>query len=603
MPQTPDPSGQKPTNPFFSNLIIPGKSQGMMADVQLNTSSAKVAFDDLEKLFKKLTKSMGADWDDFTNESLKKQETLFRALGMKQDEHKAKITRLKNEALSAIEEERKKKLDSLAEEMKTAEGNAARMKQLESEKLATETKAISDKANIESSVKKNLARETGMGGILRGMTSDIGAKVGGPIGGIISGAGELLTNPYALGAMAIFEMFKTKAAFTSTGATLAGAGFKLGSGAGVGLNFDQRLFGANPFGRLNQALSQDEQKAIIAQMAGSRTMIGQTQTAGGFDAVRNNLGLFANILPDAAKDMELMVDATKNLGMSQKDITNTFVSSRVNAERLKVTQLDAIKTQMDMAKVLRNLTNDGALAANTLSNITDYLNAIGASEAEKQRIGVAVATGAANLTLSQLTGMFAFTHGGKIANPLEMFGSKPVGGIGPVMPGAIDNPFQLMGSFLTQVGGQFKNPTQRMFAAEQLQKEFLPGLRLQDIPKFFDLAQDMMKPGANPADFQKRFEALEQKTPQVAMAEGIKTLSEIVDPIKRLENVFTNFWSFVDDRINKVIQSFPGHKLFSIGHQTGQWIDKNILHRPDHTGNPTSEGRWKDSKGNWHTPH
>lgn len=600
----PDPSGQKPTNPFLSNLIIPGQSQAMKADVQLNTSSAKVAFDDLEKLFKKLTKNMGSDWDDFTNESLKKQETLFRALGMKQDEHKAKITRLKNEALSAIDEEKKKKLESLDAEMKTAEGNSARMRQLESDKIAATSKALHDTANIESSVKKNLARETGILGMFRGKTADIGAKVGGPIGGIISGAGELLTNPYALGAMAIFEMFKTKAAFTSTGATLAGAGFKLGSGAGVGLNFDQRLFGANPFGRLNQALSQDEQKAIIAQMAGSRTMIGQTQQAGGFEAVRNNLGLFANILPDAAKDMELMVDATKDLGMSQKDITNTFVSSRVNAERLKVTQLDAIKTQMDMAKVLRNLTNDGALAASTLSNITDYLNAIGASEAEKQRIGVAVATAGANLTLPQLAGMFAFTHGGRMGTPDQLLGNSPMSGIGPRMPGAIDNPFQLLGGFLTKVGSQFKgNATAQMFAANQLQTEFLPGLRLQDTPKFFALAKDMMTGGISQEEFGKRFQALEQKTPQVAMAEGIKTLSEIVDPIKRLENIFTNFWSFVDDRINKVIQSFPGHKLFSIGHTAGQWVDKNILHRPDHTGNPTSEGRWKDSSGNWHTPH
>lgn len=609
MPNPQDPSGQKPSNPF---IWTPGQPTEMKADAIVDTSSAKVAFKDLEQLFKQMMKSMGNDWDNVTNESLKKQEKLYNAIGDKQNAHRAMVIRLKNEAVAAIEEEKDKKLAALDMQIRAEQDNANKVKQLEQEKLAISTKVESEKADIEKKTVRELSRETGLGGLIRGKTANAGAMIGGPMGGLISGAGEMLANPYALGAMALFEMFKTKAAFTKTGAELAGAGFGLGSGAGVGLNFATKLFSptmAGPFGRLGQALSQGEQQAIIGQMATSRTMIEQTKGTGGFEEVRNNLGLFANILPDAAKDMEIMTDATKNLGMTQKDITNTFVSSRVNAEQLKITQLDAIKTQMDMAKALRNLTNDGAVAASTLSNITDYLNSIGANEAEKQRIGVSVAQAGANLTLPQMAGMLSFTKG---INPMSkdmeksLFGENGRGGI---LGKEGTGPFQLLGSFLTKVGDQFKNnPMAKIFAADQLRQQYLPGLRLQDTPQFFQLTADLQKGGMSQEEYARRFADLEKKTPQVAMVEGLKTLSEIVDPIKRIENVFSNFWTMVDDKINHIFQMLGKASPFNIFKGIGS--TKNIArstgvsaHMSDTTGSPTSEGRYQDSKGNWHTPH
>jgi hypothetical protein len=578
------PSGQPlQPNPFFNQ-----QQQNLKAGLTIDTSSSQRAFEDLEKLFKKMMRGMGADWDDVSNASLKQQERLYRAIGDKQNEHRAMVTRIKNETLAAIEEEKHAHLAMLDQR---ASAERMTQEQIEKERTSIALKADNERKNIEDKTRKNLAKETGVGGLIRGKTAEVGAAVGGPIGGLISGAGELLTNPYALGAMAIFEMFKTKAAFTTTGAQLAGAGFGLGSGAGVGLDFAQKLFGANPFGRLNQALSQGEQQAIIAQMAGSRTMVDQAR-GGGFTAIRNNLGLFANILPDAAKDMEIMTDATKNLGMSQRDVTNAFVSSRVNAERLKITQLDAIRTQMDMAKALRNLTNDGTVAASTLSNVTDYLNAIGASESEKQRIGLSIAQAGANLTLPQMAGMFAFTNG-RMPTEHDLFGTAATG-FGPRNQGIVDNPFTLLGGFLAKVGDQFKNnPTARMFAASQLQTQFLPGLRLQDTPRFFELAQDMMKGRISQDVFGKRFQALEEKTPQVAMAEGIKTLSEIVDPIKRLENVFTNFWTMVDDKINMVLQKFNITPVKWAGN-AADWVKQHMGRKPD-ASHPSKNG----GTGSW----
>lgn len=575
------PNGQPISNPFANQ-------QSTSTNLTISTQSAQAALADFSKLLENLTKNFTLDWDKATNESLSKQERFYRAIGDKENERRASIARYKNEALSAIDVETKAKLASIDEQMKA--GKLAHG-QAEKEKTTLVMKAAQERKQIESKSTSAIAREGGIGGFIRNNAASFGASIGGPVGGLISSAGSLLTNPYALGAMAILEMLNTRAAFASTGAHLANAGARLGSSTGAGLDFTTKLFGQNAFGGLGQALSQGEQREIVAQMTSSRTMIDQTKSPDGFEAIRNNLGLFANVLPDASKEMELFTDATKNLGLTQHDVTDLFVSSRINAERLKITQLDAIKTQMDMAKALRNLTNDGAVASSMLYNISGYLTSIGASEAEKQRIGVSVAQAGGNLSLPQIAGMFAFTHNGKIPGPEDLFGEgKMLGNNGT-------GPFELMGSFLTKVGQQFKNPTQRMFAANQMQQEFLPGLRLQDLPHFFDLTQEMMGGKINSAQFAKEFKGLEGKTPQAAMADGIQMLTQIVDPIKRLENVFSNFWTMVDEKVNQIFAKLGKAMPFNIFKGLGK-VDKNILHKPD--GSHPSEGTGSSgTSGSW----
>jgi hypothetical protein len=545
------PSGQPlPSNPLLS------QSQGPSSTASIDTGSAKKAFTELQKVLDDIMKSFGGNWEKITNDRLKAEERFYRAVGDKAKERQIMLQRYSQEAIDAIENEKRAHLDSL---------NSQKLGKEELEKRKTDItrKAAEERANVEKETAKKLAQDRGIGGIIRGKAETVSQVLGGgTLGGLVTGAADLIANPAVAIPAAIvgslLEMGNTAAAFNRTGSQLAGAGFGLGTGGATGMNFATSLFG--PFaGRLGQALGADQQREIIGMMAGSRTMIDQARAGGGFGAIRGNLGLFANILPDATKEMELFTDATKTLGMSQRDITSTFVSSRVNAERLKITQLDAINVQIEMQKALRNITNDGAVAASVLSNITDYLNGIGASEAEKARIGLAVGQAGASLSLSSIAGMFAFTHGGRIPGPNELFG--PGGMLGNRGTGT----FGLLGSFLTQVGSQFRDPTQRMFAADQLRQQFLPGLRLQDIPKFFDLASSMMKPGANIADFEKQFRTLESKTPQVAMSEGIDRLSTIVAPIQRIENVFTNFWTMLDERWNKLLDAIhnPLH-LFHI---------------------------------------
>lgn len=533
------PSGQPlpPSNPLLSQ-------QDVSSTASVNTTQAQKAFADLQRVLDNIMKSFSGNWDKATNDRLKAEERFYRAVGDRAKERQVTLQRYSKEALASIEAEKRAGLDALNQQGLAKE-------ELEKKKTDITRKAAEDRANIEKETAKKLASDRGIlgvSGFIRDRASLIGDKIGGPIGGLISGAGNLITNPYALIAGTLLESLNTAAAFNKTGSQLASAGFKLGTGGATGIDFATQLFGG-PFGRLGQGISQDQQREMIGMMAGSRTMIDQARSGGGFGAIRSNLGLFANILPDASKEMELFTDATKSLGMSQRDITGTFVSSRVNAERLKITQIDAIHTQIEMQKALRNITNDGAVAASVLSNITDYLKGIGASEAEKSRIGLAIGQAGASLSLSSIAGMFAFTHGGKIPGPSELFG--PGGMLGNKGTGT----FGLLGSFLTQVGNQFHDPTQRMFAADQLRQQFIPGLRLQDIPKFFDLTNAMMQGNVSQKDFDKQFRALEGKTPQLAMAQGIDRLATIVDPIHRLENVFSNFWTMIDERWNKLLDA------------------------------------------------
>ena len=541
------PSGQpSPSNPF-------AQGQGMKADVSLSTGSAERTMADLQNVLEKTAKSFGVAFNATTKDTLKGQENFYKYIGDKENERRVALERYKRAAIDSIDEETKARIKSYEEEKHSQE-------EVSRYSAGLNKKAAEDKLHIGKETDKQLARSTGIGGVIRGVTSSLGGQIGGPIGGLISSAGNLLTNPYALAIGAILEMFNTKAAFTKTGIQLAGAGMPLGSGAGAGLGFATGLFNQSTFGfagNLGQALSASQQRDIIGTMAGSHTMIDQARAQGGFGAIVGNLGLFANVLPDASKEMELFTEATKDLGMSQKDIKNLFVSSRVNMKDVNITQLDSIRTQMEMQKSLRNITNDGVVAADVLGNVGKFLKSMGTmSEGERLRVTSGIASAGANFSLPQIAGMFAFTHGRMPNLSTEVFGENGVLAHGGV--------FGLMGGFLGKVGSQFKDPNQRLYAADQLRQQFMPGLRLQDVPKFFDIANAASQPGANMDDIAKRFKGLESHSFASLTAEGISNLANIVDPIQRLENVFSNFWTMLDERISNIITHIPGMSSFHL---------------------------------------
>jgi len=560
------PSGQPLSpNPFTQS------QQGMSANVSVNTQPAERAFADLQKVLDGLMKNFGVNWEKASHDGMAAQERFYSYIGDKQKERELALKRYSSEAISGIEKERDAAIAAL---------DAKKMAHEDFEKEKTRITDDAEKARKKIGEETDRKRKQSSG-VMQSIAKFAG-DAGGPFGGAISSQiTSMAEHPIAYlvsGAiMAGIEKSIVHAQFTRAGAGLAGAGFRLGAGASTAEAFDRALFGPGVAGgRFGAALSRDQQVQIMAQMAGSRTMIDQAR-GGGFGAISGNLGLFANILPDASKEMEIFTDATKDLGMSQKDITNTFVSSRVNADRLKITQLDAIATQMDMARALRNVTNDGVVAANVLYNITGYLNAIGASESEKIRIAGAVGQAGANLSFQTLYGMSTFLNDGKRPTFEGMFGTGAYGVAGSKV-GIMHDPFKTLGGFLTKIGGQFHDPNVRMLVASQLMDKYVPGLRMQDIPQFFNLAAAAMR-GDKGIDYGKEFEKLEKKTPQIAMAEGINTLVQIVAPIVRLENVFTNFWPMIDERINKLFDHFGIDTIKGLPKKMMDWVDMNIKHK------------------------
>ncbi len=525
------PNGQPISNPFAQ--------QGASTNLSINTAQAEKAMEDFQRVLSNTMKSFGGSWEKTVGDRLAAEERFYRAVGDKARARQVEVIRHKDELINKINDEAKAQIAAYEAEIKAGKKTQ--------DDLLKYKQSIADKTvSIEKDAQKKINEGGGFKGMI-GKVTEFAGGVGGPIGSTVAGAGNLVTNPYsaitALLAYVFEKTAATHAAFSASGSRLANAGFGIGTGSTSAEGLTGRLRGVVG----GFALSQAQETQMLESMSGSRTLIGQAKGRGGMEAFAGNLGLFANILPDVAAETALFTDATKSLGMSQKDISDMLVSSRVNADRLKTTQLDAIKVQLDMQKSLRNITNDGTVAASVLSNVSGYLDSIGASEAEKARIGLAVGQAGANLSLSQMAGMFAFTHNGKIPGPAEMFGE------GGVMKGT--GVFGLMGSFLNKVGSQFQDPTQRMYAADSLRQQYLPGLRLQDTPKFFDLTNAMMGGQISQEDFAKQFKDLEGKTPQAAMAAGIERLGEIVDPFTKLSNRISTFW----EELDKLFDKYFGH--------------------------------------------
>lgn len=546
------PSGQPlpPSNPLLS------QQQGVSSTASVNTGSAQKAFAELQRVLDDIMKSFTANWEKSSSDRLKAEERFYRAVGDKAKEQQAMLQRYSNETISAIEAEKKANLEALNQKGLAHE-------EFEKQKTDITRKADQDRLKIEQETARKIEQSKSILGRIGGGISTVGTQIGGPIGGLVSGIGNVITNPAEIIPAAlvgsIIEMLNTRAAFTVTGARLAGAGFGIGAGAGAGLDFTTGLFGNffDPTNKFGRSLSQSQQRDIISMMAGSRTMIDQARSSGGMDALRGNLGLFANILPDASKEMEIFTDATKTLGMSQKDISNTFMSSRVSAEKLKITQLDAIATQIEMQKALRNITNDGTVAASVLFNVGGFLKGIGTSEAERQRMTLGITQAGANLSLSSIAGMAAFVNG-KMPTATDLFGpGAPLqpGAFGPSGAGAglVNNPFGLMGAFFNKVGGQSKDPLQKLFAADALNRQFGLGLRTQDLPQFFNLADrlNIKGPGGiSDKEFSKNIEQLSKQAKALTI-EGMDKLVTSVSPLQQIEHILTNIWTALDKFLSR----------------------------------------------------
>ena len=527
------PDGQPLKNPFFAQ-----QSQGQQ-DISVNIKPAVQAFSDLQNILDNLSKNFGVTFQRATAENLKAQENFYKYIGDRESERRVGVERLKRAAIDSVNEELKAQLASYE-----AQARAAKMsqEQINKGKIDLASKTSQQIMNIE----REAAKKASPGFIGRAMESahGIGGQIGGPIGGVISSITNLASAPQlAIPAAiigAIIGIMDKRAAFTKTGLALSQAGL-----GGIGSNAAQDLgAGINDkmFVGLSRALSADQERSILEGMAGSNTLTRQAGTDSGINGIRGNLGLFANVLPDATKEMELFTEASKGLGMSQSDIQKVYFQTAKSAKDLKITQLDAITTQLTMQKALRNLTNDGTVAAATLDNVGTFFKEIGKSESERQRFTLGVGNAGANLSLSSMVGMLAFTRG---SGPTSSAMQSALFGEGGIMGAKGTGPFALMGEFFSKVGGNFKNPMEKIFAADSLNQQFGLGLQTQDLPSFFKLADKLKSGKLSNEQFGASVSELSKQSNALTIA-GMDNLVSIVNPIVQMQNMFTNFWLEAD---------------------------------------------------------
>jgi len=527
------PDGQPLKNPFFAQ-----QSQGQQ-DISVNIKPAVQAFSDLQNILDNLSKNFGVTFQRATAENLKAQENFYKYIGDRESERRVGVERLKRAAIDSVNEELKAQLASYE-----AQARAAKMsqEQINKGKIDLASKTSQQIMNIE----REAAKKASPGFIGRAMESahGIGGQIGGPIGGVISSITNLASAPQlAIPAAiigAIIGIMDKRAAFTKTGLALSQAGL-----GGIGSNAAQDLgAGINDkmFVGLSRALSADQERSILEGMAGSNTLTRQAGTDSGINGIRGNLGLFANVLPDATKEMELFTEASKGLGMSQSDIQKVYFQTAKSAKDLKITQLDAITTQLTMQKALRNLTNDGTVAAATLDNVGTFFKEIGKSESERQRFTLGVGNAGANLSLSSMVGMLAFTRG---TGPTSSAMQSALFGEGGIMGAKGTGPFALMGEFFSKVGGNFKNPMEKIFAADSLNQQFGLGLQTQDLPSFFKLADKLKSGKLSNEQFGASVSELSKQSNALTIA-GMDNLVSIVNPIVQMQNMFTNFWLEAD---------------------------------------------------------
>jgi hypothetical protein len=537
------PNGQPISNPFFSQ-------QNAKSDVSVNVRPAIEAFNDLQKVLDGVAKNFGSAFQNTIKNNLKDQEQFYKLVGDKENERRVNVDRLKRAAIDSVNEETKAQIAAFEQR---AQAEKASSESISRGKLDLALKATKQISDIEAKAAANAKGPGILGRSLQGV-QNVASRIGGPIGGLVSGAANIIAEPEVAipGAIvaALLEATIQKSKNIKVGLQLAGAGAGPLSQTGFGAEATAQSLSDRVFGGISiAALGPSERRDLLTGMAQSRTLVGQAGTTAGASGLTGNLGLFANILPDASKEMELFTDATKNLGMSQRDISKTFFQTAKSSKDLQITQLDAISAQLEMQKALRNITNDGTVAANVLDTVGSFFRGIGKSEAETTRMTLGVASAGANLSLEKILGMSTFVNG-KMPTVSDLFGTPAVG-IGPNNQGTINNPFALMGNFLTKVGGQSKNPLEQIMMANQLNKDMGLGIQLQDLPQFFKMASTLGKVGGTKAeDFAKQTEEMAKRGKRLSI-EGMEHLSEIVSPIQKMAQWTEEFFNRLEGVLSK----------------------------------------------------
>lgn len=114
--------------------------------------------------------------------------------------------------------------------------------------------------------------------------------------------------------------------------------------------------------------------------------------------------------------------AAEDTGMTMDQLRETFLKTKGASVALKIDHLKNLNTTIQMRAAMRGVTTDANAATDMMNSLVVPLQKIGVTGATKQieQLQMGFAKFAGSLSVSKMTGMFAFAHGGQLATDQDI---------------------------------------------------------------------------------------------------------------------------------------------------------------------------------------
>jgi hypothetical protein len=254
-----------------------------------------------------------------------------------------------------------------------------------------------------------------------------------------------------------------------------------------------------------------------------------------------------------------LAHAADDTGMTMEQLTTAFKDTKVASNALKIDHLKQLNTQIQMRAALRGVTTDAGAATEIMNSLVDPLKKIGATgvSAEITRLAMSMAKFAGGMSITKMSGMYAFTHGGRLPTDKDL--DKVMEKNGPV---------ELMTTYFKKLNEL--NPNSDMKYAFAQKAAEANGLQLGDARqvKAFAIYLDNLSKGIgtkkSQADLKKEFG---YKDTNEMIAEGLQNLAKqrnIQDEVTALID------QLMDDLGDPLLESLG--KIQSGIDKIGSWI-------------------------------
>jgi len=296
---------------------------------------------------------------------------------------------------------------------------------------------------------------------------------------------------------------------------LRGAGAP-GMGAGTGIVSGGGFFGGIPGGVMDPL----ERMRLLGEVAMQAPPALENTTK----EITNMIGTMARFGLQTQDSVKLLIQATRELNLPAAELSEIYRVSASLQKELGLHTSEATKLVLDMSKALRGVGADTDVAVEILSRFSRDITILGqqTTAVEIAEMASRIAGGLGKMPLDRALGLAQFATGTPIQGMSEMQFEK-----------FLDQPFkaaqQIFGRITSQVGGSFGEQS----AATMKIAELL-GIQASTPKEVLLLREVMTNVHLTEQDMRDKLAALGD--PQKIAAQGIKDLTAMVDPIKRIEN-------------------------------------------------------------------